>query len=117
MAGGKFMLMLGVFGTLCIAANGMHEPVEIKITLPPPAEMISGAAEAVDYASDLIRQIPAEKQAVQPDAAGQMIYRIRDPYNAPGSQLGAYYDYETAVAMCPGGYCIFDQNGSLLYTG
>ncbi len=41
---------------------------------------------------------------------------IRKPDYDPTSQIGAYSSFDNAKSMCIQGYCIFDQNGTLIYS-
>ena len=120
---GKFKLMIGTFGSLCIIANGIHEPIEIQVTLPPPARILEGVQEVSEsLLGQSEHNLKAEEQTVPSvpettECDEQTFFRIRDAYNSPVSQIGAYYNYEAALATCPEGFCIFDQNGTLYYTG
>lgn len=120
---GKFKLMIGTFGTLCIIANGIHEPIEIHATLPSPAQIIDRALEVAEYISDKTENSNKPEDAAEPSVPErpeyneQTVYRIRDMYNTPSSQKGAYKIFELAQAMCPTEFCIFDQNGNLYYAG
>lgn len=87
-------------GSIRIIANGAAEPVEIRIQLPPPAKT-AAAAEAV-------WELAASQNEIR-------FYRVRNAENAPESQLGAYTDLATAKACCPADFCVFDQDGTLLF--
>lgn len=43
-------------------------------------------------------------------------YRVRKTWADSASQLGAYTVVENAVANCPSGYSVFDQNGQIIYS-
>ena len=121
MAFTKFKLMIGAFGAVCIAANGLHEPVEIQVTLPPPAAVVDTAAKTVSYISDKLSDAAESPQAAFEETAlhsdPQTVYRIRNADNEPTSQIGAYYDLDLAKSVCPKTHCIFDSNGVLIYAG
>lgn len=87
-------------GSIRIIVNGADEPVEIRVQLPPPAKT-AAAAEAV-------WELAASQNEVR-------FYRIRNAENAPESQIGAYTDLETAKSCCPADFCVFDQDGTLLF--
>ena len=87
-------------GSIRIIANGADEPVEIRVQLPPPAKT-AAAAEAV-------WELAASQNEVR-------LYRIRNAENEPESQIGAYTDLVTAKSCCPADFCVFDQDGTLLF--
>ena len=43
-------------------------------------------------------------------------YRIRESWDKPNTQKGAYKDLANAKANCPEGYTVFDWNGQAVYT-
>ena len=87
-------------GSIRIIVNGADEPVEIRVQLPPPAKT-AAAAEAV-------WELAASQNEVR-------FYRIRNAENTPESQIGAYTDLSTAKSCCPADFCVFDQDGTLLF--
>lgn len=87
-------------GSIRIIVNGADEPVEIRVQLPPPAKT-AAAAESV-------WNLAASQNEVR-------FYRVRNAENAPESQIGAYTDLETAKSCCPANFCVFDQDGTLLF--
>lgn len=87
-------------GSIRIIVNGADEPVEIRVQLPPPAKT-AAAAEAV-------WELAASQNEVR-------FYRIRNAENTPESQIGAYTNLETAKSCCPADFCVFDQDGTLLF--
>ncbi|MBP3611187.1 MAG: LysM peptidoglycan-binding domain-containing protein [Lachnospiraceae bacterium] len=53
-------------------------------------------------------EIPAEETKLQ-------WYRVRRSWENPASQTGAYRVYENAVAGCPEGYAVYNNEGEELY--
>ena len=45
----------------------------------------------------------------------KVFYRVRDLNYDPASQIGSYEIYDNAIRACVPGYCVFDQNGTLIY--
>jgi flagellum-specific peptidoglycan hydrolase FlgJ len=42
-------------------------------------------------------------------------YRVRVAWDMPETQLGAFIAKENAIANCPSGYSVFDNDGKLVY--
>lgn len=47
---------------------------------------------------------------------GDKWYRVRKSWEDSDSQLGAYEILENAIADCPPGYSVYDENGKVVYT-
>lgn len=45
----------------------------------------------------------------------KVFYRVRDLKYDPASQIGSFDKYENAICACIPGYCVYNQNGTLLY--
>lgn len=108
----KRNIAMGLGLCLCISANGLDAPIEVRISLPPPAEVLEAVGETVQGVSDYLT---AEREEHAP--AQDMLYRIRNAANEPASQIGAYSSLERAVSACPPSYCVFDGSGALRYAG
>lgn len=63
---------------------------------------------------------PAEPKAeAKEEAAAPKVekwYRIRKSWSDAGSQVGAYKNLEGAKKACPGGFTVYDWNGTAVYT-
>ena len=100
--------ILRTAGKLISAAGSMVNQAAGTVVSALPAE--SPAAWTADAcASSFDAQAPCEPPA------GQRFYRIRNASGEAASQLGANLNLDTAVEMCPAGYCIFDMDGRMVY--
>lgn len=62
------------------------------------------------YTMDSFRA--AVKEAMQP----KELYRIRRSWEDAQSQIGAYYNLDTAIAVCRPGYSVYDTDGNAVYS-
>ena len=108
---------------ICVLTFMLCETNDVQKTDTPIDRIIIAFINAADQLfqtqyPDINMPDIQDSKAAEPDPAPEnTIYRIRDHANTSASQIGAYYTFETAREMCPAGYCIFDQNGTLYYTG
>lgn len=54
----------------------------------------------------------AEEKA---ETEAEKLYRIRESWDKPETQKGAYWDVEKAKANCPEGYSVFNWHGNCVY--
>ena len=113
-------------GTVSFSVHSENGKVSVQAEAEHPEQIIENTGKIISAAGSAIGELseaaaiasPAAASASQPDsqeAAPQVHYRIRNQNYDAASQQGAYCDYDTAVQMCPSGYCIFDMEGHMLY--
>ena len=108
--------MLG--GAVSINLRRENDSVIIETRVDNAQEIADNTKKIVSAAEDAFLQAAADASAnhtaeAAPDTT--IYYRIRNAENEAASQIGAYLDLETAISMCPAGYCIFDTNANLIY--
>ena len=64
----------------------------------------------LSYTMDSFRA--AVREAMQP----KELYRIRRSWEDAQSQIGAYYNLDTAIAVCRPGYSVYDTEGNAVYS-
>ena len=123
----KIILIAAVLsGTFSFSVHSQNGKVTVQAEADHPEQIIENTGKIISAAGSAIGELseaaasasPAAAsvpQPVAPEASPQVQYRIRNQNYDAASQQGAYCDYDTAVQMCPSGYCIFDMEGNLLY--
>ncbi|MBQ8928727.1 MAG: hypothetical protein IJ055_10715 [Oscillospiraceae bacterium] len=116
----KFLLLAAVLsGTVSFQSVRSGSTVTLETTVPDPQKVLTTAGDllgtadaAFSAAADAIAEAPTAETA----RTDGTVYRIRNAAGDAASQIGAYSVFETAVSQCPAGYCVFDVQGTLLYT-
>lgn len=117
--------------------DDVHVTTEHKDTLP---RLLDTMRKIFDTVPELIPDTPYQQAPVSGDAPApaaqqpvpkaaapempapeasetEVFYRVRRSWEDAASQDGAYHVYENAVENCPAGYCVFDEDGTVLYCG
>lgn len=71
-----------------------------------------GWAAGANYGTKILAIL---KDIVATAASSSSLYRVRKSWNDASSQIGAYSSLENAKAACKDGYCVFDENGNVVY--
>ena len=118
----KLILIAAVLsGTVSLNIHKVNDKTVIEIQTENPEQIMETAGKIVSAAGSTISQISAANaesgQAAEAAApvSGEVFYRIRNTNYDAASQLNAYKDLDTAIAVCPAGYCVFDCEGNMLY--
>ncbi len=118
----KFLLVSAVLsGAVSVSIHRAGDRLFIEAETENPEEILRTAGRLISAAGKAVNQAtgtaaPAfDAQASCEPSAGQTFYRVRLASGDPASQIGAYLNPETAMQMCPEGYCIFDMEGRMLW--
>ena len=118
----KILLVSAVLsGAVSVRVHRSGERLVIETETENPAEIFRTAGKLLSAAGKAMNQAagtaaPAfDAQASCEQSDGQTFYRVRLASGDPASQIGAYLNPETAVQMCPEGYCVFDTDGRMLW--
>ena len=87
---------------------------------PPEAENPAGGTQTTVTEPPAVSGTPpaaAPSAETRTEQSGDPIYRVRTSWKDIHSQKGSYTTYAYAVANCPPGYYVFDENGNALYAG
>ena len=111
-------------GGLSVSYSQTGDTTTVSVRMDDPERAAQAAGAIISEIGDTLHTVGEsaanESAAHQPAAdtpAEPTLYRIRNAACDPASQIGAYYNYEAAKSVCAQGYCVFDQNGTLLYAG
>lgn len=117
----KFFLIVAVLsGAVSFHTYRNGDSLTVETTISNPDEIVDTAIDIISFADD-VRRSYKNKVTSQPDTnesnCEPVIYRIRNADCDAASQIGAYSNLDSAIQVCPAGYCVFDGQNQLIYVG
>lgn len=119
---GYLMVIACIFGSA-----HYNEKYTVTITLPSPAQFVDTVGKMKDElkesaelgnfgievhsSPDGTAMIPCSSTEI----ASIGIYSVRPSWDDEKGQIGVYSALENAIANCPSGYFVFDENGRMVY--
>ena len=112
------LVLILISGGIQITCQNTEGGKTVRVDLENPEKAVEAAKLVRDQFEESLQAHTEQTDSAACASAApvQSIYRIRNAACDPASQIGAYCDYETAKSLCQTGYCVFDQNGTMLYS-